>query len=66
MKITVKNFDEVRQKVIEVGIQDVRRGPRGELLSFTTRDGQAYEFDPAELDEFQRAGLVRLGRRMTT
>ena len=64
MKITVKNFDEVRKKVLEVGIDKIEHGPKGEVLSVTTKDGQRFEFDPQSLEEFKRAGLVKLVRRI--
>jgi len=63
MKIILENFAEVRKKVIEVGIQEAKYGPKGELHSFTTNDGLEYEFDPTTLEDFKRAGLAVLVKR---
>ena len=63
LKITVENFSEVRKKVLEVGIEKVQYGPRGEARSFVTKDGEEFEFDPKSFEEFRRASLLMLGRR---
>jgi len=64
LKITLENFNEVQRKVVEIGIDKVQYGPRGETLSFTTKDGQQFEFDPSTFEDFKRAGLLKLGRRI--
>ena len=63
VKVTVENFPEVRKKVLEVGIEKVQYGPRGEARSFVTKNGEEFEFDPESFEEFKRAGLLMLGRR---
>lgn len=63
MKITLENFKEVRKKASEVGIDKVQYGPNGEALSFTTKDGQQFEFDPSSFEDFKHAGLIKLGVR---
>jgi len=64
LRITLENFNEVRKKVLEVRIDKVQYGPRGEAVSFTTKDGHEFEFDPASFEDFKRAGLIKLGRRL--
>ena len=63
MKITLENFNEVRKKAIEVGIDKVQYGPNGEALSVTMKDGQQFEFDRSTFEDFKRAGLMKLGIR---
>ena len=65
MKVTVENFGEVQNRVRECGIDTVEYGPRGEVQAFTTKDGQRFEFPPESFEEFKRAGLAKLGIRIT-
>ena len=65
MKVTVENFSEVQNRVREFGIDTVGYGPRGEVEAFKTKDGQRFEFPPESFEEFKRAGLVKLGKRIT-
>ena len=63
MKVTVENFSEVQERVRAFGIDTVEYGPQGELQTFTTKDGQRFEFPPESFEEFKLAGLLKLVRR---
>lgn len=63
LKVTVEDFSEVQTKVREFGIDKVKYGLGEVLRAFTTKDGERFEFAPELLEEFKRAGLLKLVRR---
>lgn len=64
MKVTVENWPAVQKKVLEFGIQHVEYNDRGELQFFVTNDGEKYEFPPEAFEQFKKAGLLKIGKRI--
>ena len=64
MKITLKNFSDIKKKIAVIGIRKVNYGTLGNALSFTTKDGNEFELDSINFIDLKTAELIRPGRKM--
>lgn len=63
MKITLKNFSDVKKNIAKDGISKVNYDIRGNALSFTMKDNIEFELDTINFIDFKSAELVRTGKK---
>jgi hypothetical protein len=63
MKITRKNFNDIRQKILDSGIDHVGYDSNQKLQLIVTKSGDRFEFDEEAFEQFRKAGLLRRGIR---
>jgi hypothetical protein len=63
MRITLKNFDEIRKKIIESGIDRVKYDSDQKLQLMVSKNGDRFEFTEEAFKEFKKAGLLQRGIR---
>jgi hypothetical protein len=63
MRITLDNFNEVRQKILESGIDHVEYDSDQKLQFIVLKSGDRFEFTEEAFEQFKKAGLLRRGIR---
>ena len=64
MKITLDNWDEVRNKILKLGIAHAEYDYNKKLHVVITKSGEQFEFSPEAFDQFKNADLLQRGKRI--
>jgi hypothetical protein len=64
LEVTVENWSLVQEKLRQFGIKDTQYDSKGAVTIIIAKNGQQFEFSWDTLEQFQKAGLTKLGVRI--
>jgi len=63
MKITLKNFNKIQQKIVKSGIDHVEYDSGQKLQLIVSKSGDKIEFTKEAFEQFKKAGFIHRGVR---
>jgi hypothetical protein len=63
MRVTLKNFKETKQKILESGIDRVEYNSNQKLQLIVLKSGDRFEFTEEAFEQFKKADLLQRGIR---
>jgi hypothetical protein len=64
LKVTVDNWSFVQERIRQFGIKDTTYDSNGALQIIISNNNERFEFSRDTLEQFQKAGLTKLGIRI--
>jgi hypothetical protein len=64
LKVTIDNWSLVQEKLRQFGINDTEYDSKGALQIIIAKNGERFELSGDTLEQFQKAGLAKLGIRI--